>query len=79
MEDKMKIDDEIKKVIADKCGISVESVTSDILLSDISNDSISRVEFLFEIEQLIGKKIPEDDIFDVETVGDLLRLVNKIN
>jgi len=79
MEDKMKIDDEIKKAIADKCGISVEFVTSDILLSGISNDSISRVEFLFEIEQLIGKKIPEDDIFDVETVGDLLRLVNKIN
>lgn len=74
----MEIHDKIKKAIAEKCGVSVETITNEILLSDISKDSISRVEFLFEIEQLIGKRIPEKDIFEIETVGDLLHVVNKI-
>lgn len=47
-------------------------------LVELCEDSISRVETLFDIEMLIDKKIPEEDIFTIENVGDLIKVANKL-
>lgn len=44
-------------------------------ISEFCQDSISRVELLFEIEQKINKKLSEDEIFEIETVQDLLNII----
>jgi acyl carrier protein len=41
------------------------------LLSDFVEDSMDRVEMLFEIEELFGVRLGEEDVLGVETVGDL--------
>lgn len=43
---------------------------------ELVQDSISRVELLFEIEQISGIKVSGDDILDAETVGDVIKLIN---
>ena len=69
---------EIKNIIAEKCAVPIDSVNGDTPLSEIAQDSLSRIDFLFEIEEAIGKKIPEDKILEIETVGDLLEIIEKL-
>ena len=54
-----------------------KQVTEDAELIDLCQDSISTVETLFDIEQLAEVKIPEDDIFSIEKVQDLINIINK--
>lgn len=55
-----------------------KTVSEKTELVDLCEDSISRVETLFDIEMLIDKKIPEEDIFTIENVGDLIKVANKL-
>lgn len=71
------IHEKVKKSISEKCNIPLESINTGTLLADIAEDSISRVELLFEIEQMLGCTISEDEVFEIETVGDLLHIINK--
>lgn len=68
----------IKEAIAEKFKFPLEKIKTDTLLAEIVEDSISKIEFLFEIEKNLGKRIPEEDILDMETIGDLLHAINKI-
>ncbi len=75
----MNIQEKLKVVFAEKAGISLEEVTTDTSLSSIAEDSLSKIDFLFELEQLVGKRIPENDVIEAETFGDLLHIINKIS
>jgi acyl carrier protein len=55
-----------------------KQVTEDSELVDLCQDSISTVETLFDIEKLAEVKIPEDDIFSIEKVQDLINIINKL-
>lgn len=65
--------EEIKKIIIEKTGF--REVTPETNLSEIAQDSMTRIEILFAIEEMTGVYIPEEDIFSIETVGDLYKLV----
>jgi acyl carrier protein len=68
------IEEKIKKVILEQLGIAV---TRETLLSDIAEDSLSKVDLLFQIEQELDKNIPQDEVLDLETVGDLVEAMNR--
>jgi len=55
-----------------------KQVTEDSELVDLCQDSIATVEILFDIEKLAEVKIPEDDIFSIEKVQDLINIINKL-
>jgi|688.fasta_scaffold746888_2 acyl carrier protein len=74
----MKFQEEIKKLIAEKFFVDINSITIETKLSDITEDSIGRIELLFEVEQLLNRKIPEEDVLSMETVADLLHVINKL-
>jgi acyl carrier protein len=71
--------EKLKNIFAEKFGISPEEITPETSISKYAEDSMSRIEFLFELEQLIGKKFPEDSIFDIETFGDIVKIIDKLN
>lgn len=66
---------EIIKLLSDKFK---KPVTEKTELVELCEDSISRVETLFDIEQLTQVKISEDDIFSIENVQDVINIINKI-
>jgi acyl carrier protein len=74
----MKIHEKIKEIIAEKCSVPVETINEETSLNDLVQDSLTRIDFLFDIEEFVGKKIPEEFIFEIETVGDLINIINKI-
>ena len=54
------------------------NLQNDTHLSEICEDSFSRVELLFDIEQQLNKKIPENEILNIETFGDLVYSISKL-
>lgn len=62
----------IKKLILDKYGVEINSNTQ---ISEIVEDSLSKIEFLFEIEKALNRSIPHEEVLDVETFGDLIKVL----
>lgn len=47
-------------------------------LSEIAEDSLSRLALMHEIEDIIGRQLPGDDVLKYQTVGDVMDAVRKI-
>lgn len=54
--------------ILDRFGLEVVEGTP---LVDVVEDSLARVEMLFELEGKFGVRLSEDDVLGLETVGDI--------
>ena len=65
----------IKDVIAKEIGLVEVDDNSSLKL--LGEDSIGRIELLFAIETAIGKKLTEDDILQIDTVNDLVKVFEK--
>jgi acyl carrier protein len=70
----LNIEERIKEIILEQLGIAV---TRETLLSDIAEDSLSKVDLLFQIEQELDKNIPHHKILNLETVGDLVEAMTR--
>lgn len=46
-------------------------VVSSTLLLDFVQDSMDRVEMLFELEEMFGVRLSEEDVLGLEMVGDI--------
>jgi acyl carrier protein len=68
--------DKVIEVFAEKLGKPARTIRlEDDLLLDLGIDSLSMAEMTVLVEQLGGVRIPGDALFDVQTVGDLVRLL----
>lgn len=66
----------VKQFINKKYNIVSQNDTN---LDEICEDSFARVELLFDIEQhLKVRRIPENELLDIETVGDIIHCINKL-
>lgn len=45
-------------------------------IASFVHDSIDRVEMLMELEMMFGVKLSESDVLGIETVGDIVRVIN---
>lgn len=73
--------DQVKTALTDKFGIPPDIIMPDAKVLDLGMDSLIFVELLFEIEEIIGKKIPETAIQPTHvelTVQELCTLINSI-
>lgn len=64
------MEEDIKSFILKNYGVEV---TDNTLISEIAEDSLSRIELLFEIESKLKHSIPQEKVLDIETFGDLMR------
>lgn len=67
----------VKEFISNKYKITAQNDTN---LAKICEDSFDRIELLFDIEKhlKLNKKIPENELLDIETIGDIIHCVNKL-
>lgn len=69
------MEERIKKLILENYGIEVLPSTS---LSEVVEDSLSKIELIFELEKELGSSIPQDEVLDIETFGDLFFLLKRL-
>ena len=68
------MEEKIKDIISNKFN---REVSKDTDFSELVEDSFAKVEMLFAIEEELGKKLSEDEILQIENVGDLINILQK--
>ena len=69
------MDDFIKEFIAKKFNLEKSSINDQTSLGLIAEDSLDKIDLLFEIEDEVGVRIPHDQVIDIETIGDLIAVL----
>ena len=54
-----------------------DEVTEASVISELGLDSIHNLEIIGEMERELGVEIPNEDLEDINTVGELLDVVRK--
>ena len=70
---------EIVPIIAEKLGVDPSEVTMEAsFTNDLGADSLDTVELMMEFEKTFGLTIPDDQQENITTVGDVVRLIEKM-
>ena len=66
------------KLKDDYQGIDVEEIKlTDNLIGDIGLDSLDTVELVVDAEQLYGMQIPDEEMYEVKTIGEFVDVIHK--
>ena len=66
----------IQGIIADKLSIDVEEITLDSsFIDDLNADSLDIVELIMALEDELEMEIPDEDVENFKTVGDVVNYV----
>ena len=70
--------DDVRTLVAKQLRVDLESITSEThFTNDLGADLLDRVELMLAIEaKFAGVKITDDDIEQIQVVGDLIRHLN---
>ena len=66
----------IRELLAEQLDIDEEKITMDSnILEDFEADSLDVVDMVMSLEDEFGVKIPDEEIENLHTVGDVVRYV----
>ncbi len=66
----------IQAIVADKLSIDEASVTMDAsFIDDLNADSLDIVELIMALEDELDMEIPDEDVENFKTVGDVVNYV----
>ena len=78
----MTMDDIFKKMqelISEQFGIDCEEISMDSsFIEDLDADSIDLVELVMSMEEEFDLEIPDEDVEDIKTVGDVVRYIENL-
>ncbi len=70
------IETEVRNLIGMKFGVPGAALSDDMhIMADLGADSLAEVELVIALEQSFDVDIPDEDIGEVRTVGDMVRHV----
>ena len=71
--------EKIQEMLAEALNLSVEKVTADAkIVDDLGADSLDVVELLSRLEDEYGITIPDEDVEELVTVGDVVKEIEKL-
>ena len=72
--------EKVRDMLAKQLNLSPDKITpeSDVV-KDLGADSLDVVELLISLEDDYGISIPEDDIVNVKTVGDIVKMLGGLD
>lgn len=66
----------IKEILADQLDSDIDAMTMDSdIANDLGADSLDVVELLMSIEDEFDIEIPDEEIENIKTIGDLVRYI----
>ena len=72
------MEDQVRSIIADQLGISVEEVIDDKkFIEDLGADSLDIVELVMAFEEAFDADIPDDEAQAIQSVGDAISYVRQ--
>ncbi|MBR2448122.1 MAG: acyl carrier protein [Clostridia bacterium] len=68
--------DKIKVILADQLDVDADTLTLDTdMARDLNADSLDVVEVLMSIEDEFGVEIPDEEIENIKTIGNLVEYI----
>lgn len=68
--------EKIKEIIADKLSVDVDEITLESsFIDDLNADSLDIVELIMALEDELDMEIPDEDVENFKTVGDVVNYV----
>jgi len=70
--------EKIRAMLSKQMGIAEDTITEETrLVEDLKADSLDIVELIMDVEQEYGIQVPEEELQNVHTVGDILKYIAK--
>ena len=73
------MNDTVLDILKDHFGRDKEILPETNMLNDLGGDDLDVVDVIMQIEEQLSITIPEDETFDIQTVQQVLDLVEKHN
>ncbi|MGB8077893.1 MAG: phosphopantetheine-binding protein [Gallionella sp.] len=67
----------IQRMMVEQFDLKIEDVSPDAQLESLGLDSLSVIEFMFNLEDELKIKLPDERV-ELKTVGDVASVVDKI-
>jgi len=65
--------EKVQELIADKLSVNIDEVTLDAsFMDDLNADSLDIVELIMALEDELEMEIPDEDVENFKTVGDVV-------
>lgn len=71
--------EKIAQMLAEQLGIPQSKITMESkIIDDLGADSLDVVELLMQLEDETGKTIPDDEVTNIKTVGEIVAVIEKL-
>lgn len=67
----------IQRMMIEQFDLKLENLSPDVQLDSLGLDSLSVIEFMFNLEDELKIKLPDERV-ELKTVGDVVNVVDKI-
>ncbi|MGN1339580.1 MAG: acyl carrier protein [Oscillospiraceae bacterium] len=68
--------DKVKDLISEQLDVKADDITEDSSIQDdLGADSLDIVDLVMAIEDEFGVEIPEDQVENIKTVGDIVKFI----
>ncbi len=72
------IEERVKEIIIEQLGVSADQIKSEAkFVEDLGADSLDQVELVMALEEEFGAEIPEEDVDQLQSVGDVNKYITK--
>ncbi len=70
------LNERVNTLVTDQLGVDRKSLTPEAnLLDDLGADSLDVVELVMALEEEFGIEVPDDDVENIRTIGDIVQYV----
>lgn len=70
--------DRLQKILVEHLGVEPRRVTEEAVFYDLGTDSLDGVEICIKAEEEFGIEIDDGEWWDVTTVGDAVKLIDRL-
>lgn len=72
--------DKVKDIIVDQLDVDEDEVTMEASITeDLGADSLDVVDLIMSLEEEFDIKIPDEEVENVKTVGDIVKFIEEID
>ena len=73
----MYVEDKVKEIVSEQLEVPLESLTVETTFEEIDADSLDIVELVMALEEEFDLEISDQEIEDIQTLGDIINFIEK--
>ncbi|WP_040196172.1 acyl carrier protein [Candidatus Soleaferrea massiliensis] len=71
--------EKVKEVLCDQLDVEEDKVTMDAeIIEDLGADSLDFVDLVMSLEEEFDKEIPDEEVENLKTVGDIVKYIESL-